>query len=95
MIDYNKVKEHTLKMQMNEAGYLKLTQIVMDYIYGMNKPFTEEEFHQAIEYQKELVKKNIENSNLSDEEKKRRKQYFDRVFPVIEEEVKNHLVRIR
>ena len=67
MIDYNKLKEHELKMLTNQEGYMKFAKAFFDSQFGISSPFTEEEFHQAIEYQKELVKRNIEESDFSKE----------------------------
>ena len=67
MLDYNKLKEHELKMLTNQEGYMKFAKAFFDSQFGISSPFTEEEFHQAIEYQKELVKRNIEESDFSKE----------------------------
>ena len=41
---------------------MKFAKAFFDSQFGISSPFSEEEFHQAIEYQKELVKRNIEES---------------------------------
>ena len=65
---------------------------MIDYI---SSPFTEEEFHQAIEYQKELVKRNIEESDFSKEIKEQKKRNIDVSYSVIEEYLKKYyFVRI-
>lgn len=96
MIDYNKLKEHELKMLTNQEGYMKFAKAFFDSQFGISNPFTEEEFHLAIEYQKELVKKNIEESDCSKEVKEQKKRNIDASYSVIEEYLKNHyFVRIQ
>lgn len=96
MIDYSKIKEHELKMLTNLKGYMKFAKAFFDSQFGISSPFTEEEFHQAIEYQKELVKKNIEESDFSKEIKEQKKRNVDASYSVIEEYLKNYyFVRIQ
>ena len=96
MIDYNKLKEHELKMLTNQEAYMKFAKAFFDSQFGISSPFTEEEFHQAIEYQKELVKRSIEESGLSKEIKEQKKRNVDASYSVIEEYLKNYyFVRIQ
>ena len=96
MIDYSKINEYELKMAANTNGYLKFMKAFFDSQLGMRNSFTEEEFHQAIEHQKALVKKNIEESNLSDDYKEQKKNEVKAAFSCAEEYLKNHyFVRIR
>ena len=96
MIDYNKLKEHELKMLTNQEGYMKFAKAFFDSQFGISSPFTEEEFHQAIEYQKELVKKNIEESDFSKKIKEQKKRNIDKSYSIIEENLKTHyFVRIQ
>ena len=96
MIDYSKIKEHELKMLTNQEGYMKFAKAFFDSQFGISSPFTEEEFHQAIEYQKELVKRNIEESDFSKEIKEQKKRIIDASYSVIEEYLKNYyFVRIQ
>ncbi len=90
MIDYNKLKEHKLKMLTNQEGYMKFAKAFFDSQFGISSPFTEKEFHQAIEYQKELVKRSIEESGLSKEIKEQKKRNIDASYSVIEEYLKNY-----
>ena len=90
MIDYNKLKEHELKVLTNQEGYMKFAKAFFDSQFGISSPFTEEEFHQAIEYQKELVKRSIEESGLSKEIKEQKKRNVDASYSVIEEYLKNY-----
>ena len=95
MIDYNKLKEHELKMLTNQEGHMKFAKAFFDSQFGISSPFTEEEFHQAIEYQKELVKRNIEESDFSKEIKEQKKRNIDVSYSVIEEYLKKYyFVRI-
>ena len=94
MIDYSKLKEHELKMLTNQEGYMKFAKTFFDSQFGISNPFTEE-FHQAIEYQKELVKRNIEESDFSKEIKEQKKRNIDVSYYVIEEYLKKYyFVRI-
>ena len=96
MIDYSKIKEHELKMLTNQEGYMKFAKAFFDSQFGISSPFTEGEFHQAIEYQKELVKRNIEESDFSKEIKEQKKRNIDKSYSVIEEYLKTHyFVRIQ
>lgn len=96
MIDYSKIKEHELKMLTNQEGYMKFAKVFFDSQFGISSPFTEEEFHQAIEYQKELVKKNIEESDFSKKIKEQKKRNIDKSYSIIEEYLKTHyFVRIQ
>lgn len=96
MMDYSKINEYELKMAANTNGYLKFMKAFFDSQLGMRNSFTEEEFHQAIEHQKALVKKNIEESNLSDDYKEQKKNEVEAAFSCAEEYLKNHyFVRIR
>lgn len=96
MIDYNKLKEHELKMLTNQEGYMKFAKSFFDSQFGISSPFTEEEFHQAIEYQKVLVKRSIEESGLSKEIKEQKKRNIDKSYSIIEEYLKTHyFVRIQ
>lgn len=90
MIDYNKLKEHEIKMLTNQEGYMKFAKAFFDSQFGISSPFTEEEFHQAIEYQKELVKRNIEESGLSKEIKEQKKRKIEASYSIIEEYLKNY-----
>lgn len=96
MIDYSKINEYELKMLENTNGYLKFMKAFFDSQLGMRNSFTEEEFHQAIEHQKALVKEDIEKSNLSDECKEQKKNEVEAAFSCAEEYLKNHyFIRIR
>ena len=96
MIDYSKINEYELKMAANTDGYLKFMKAFFDSQLGMRNSFTEEEFHQAIEHQKALVEKNIEESNLSDECKEQKKNEVDVAFSYAEEYLKKYyFVRIQ
>lgn len=96
MIDYSKLREHELKMMTNLEGYMKFAKAFFDSQLGISSPFTEKEFHQAIEYQKELVKRNIEESCFSNEVKDQKKQEIDISYSFIEEYLKNYyFVRIK
>lgn len=96
MIDYSKLKGHELKMLTNQEGYIKFAKVFFDSQLGLRNSFTEEEFHQAIEYLKELVKRNIEESCFSDEEKEQKKRNVDTSFSFIEECLKKYyFVRIQ
>lgn len=96
MIDYSKINEYEFKMLANTNGYLEFMKAFFDSQLGMRNSFTEEEFHQAIEFQKNLVKKNIEESNLSDEHKEQKKNEVDAAFSYAEEYLKNYyFVRIQ
>lgn len=95
MIDFNKLKEHELKLLTNQDGYMKFAKAFFDSQFGISYPFTVEEFHQAIEYQKELVKRNIEESDFSKEIKEQKKRNIDASYSVIEECLKKYyFVRI-
>ena len=95
MIDYNKLKEHELKMLTNQEGYMKFAKAFFDSQFGISSSFTKEEFHQAIEYQKELVKRNIEESDFLTEIKEQKKRNIDVSYSVIEEYLKKYyFVRI-
>lgn len=95
MIDYNKLKGHELKMLTNQEGFMKFAKAFFDSQFGVSSPFSEEEFHQAIEYQKELVKRNIEESDFSKERKEQKKLNIDVSYSVIEEYLKKcYFVRI-
>jgi len=95
MIDYNKLKEHELKMLTNQEDFMKFAKAFFDSQFGIRSPFTEEEFHQAIEYQNELVKRNIEESDFSKEIKEQKKRNIDISYSVIDEYLKKYyFVRI-
>ena len=95
MIDYSIIKEHELKMLTNQEGYMKFAKAFFDSQLGISSPFTEEEFHQAIEYQKELIKRNIEESYYSKEVKEQKKRNIDTSYSIIEEYLKKYyFVRI-
>ena len=96
MIDYSKLREHELKMMTNLEGYMKFAKAFFDSQLGISSPFTEKEFHQAIEYQKELVKRNIEESCFSKEVKDQKKREIDISYSSIEEYLKKYyFVRIK
>lgn len=96
MIDYSKLREHELKMMTNLEGYMKFAKAFFDSQHGISSPFTEKEFHQAIEYQKELVKRNIEESWFSPEVKEQKKREIDMSYSYIEECLKKYyFVRIQ
>jgi trans-2-enoyl-CoA reductase len=96
MIDYSKLREHELKMMTNLDGYMKFAKAFFDSQLGITSPFTEKEFHQAIEYQKELVKRNIEESCFSKEVKDQKKREIDISYSSIEEYLKKYyFVRIQ
>ena len=74
---------------------MKFAKTFFESQFGISNPFTEEEFHQAIEYQKELVKRNIEESDFSKEIKEQKKRNIDVSYYVIEEYLKKYyFVRI-
>ena len=96
MIDYSKLREHEFKMMTNLEGYMKFAKAFFDSQLGISSPFTEKEFHQAIEYQKELVKRNIEESWFSPEVKEQKKQEIDMSYSYIEEYLKKYyFIRIQ
>ena len=96
MIDYSKLREYELKMMTNLEGYMKFAKAFFDSQLGITSPFTEKEFHQAIEYQKELVKRNIEESCFSKEVKDQKKREIDISYSSIEEYLKKYyFVRIK
>ena len=84
MIDYSKIKEHELKMLTNQEGYMKFAKAFFDSQFGISSPFTEEEFHQAIE------------SDFSKKIKEQKKRNIDKSYSIIEEYLKTHyFVRIQ
>lgn len=96
MIDYSKLREHELKMMTNLEGYMKFAKAFFDSQLGISSPFTEKEFHQAIEYQKELVKRDIEESYFSPEVKDQKKREIDMSYSIFEDYLKKYyFVRIQ
>jgi hypothetical protein len=96
MIDYNNINEHEFTMMVNSGGYVKFTKAFFDSQLGLNTAFTEEEFHQAIEFLKAKAKKIVEGLFIADEEKEKKKQYIDASYSYIEDFLKEqYFVRIR
>lgn len=96
MTDYNKIKKYDLELIMNEEGYLKFTKTFIDNQLGIQKTFTENEFHQAIEHRKAVLKKTIDESNLPNDKKEKQKNSIDSIFSIIEEKLKNeYFIRIQ
>ena len=96
MIDYNKINEHEFAMIVNAGGFEKFTKAFFDSQFGLSTAFTEEEFHQAIEFLKAKAKRIAEGLNLADEEKEKKKQYIDASYSYIEDFLKEqYFVRIR
>lgn len=95
MIDYSKINEYELTKIVNEGGFEKFTKAFFDNQIGLKTAFTENEFHQAIEFLKAKAKQIVEESNFIDEEKERKKRCIDSSYSAIEELLKNHyFVRI-
>ena len=96
MIDYNKINEHEFTKIVNAGGFEKFTKAFFDSQIGLKTTFTENEFHQAIEFLKAKAKQIVEESNVTDEEKEKNMRCIDATYLAIEERLKNHyFVRIR
>lgn len=96
MTDYSKSNKLDFESIMNEESYLKFTKVFIDNQLGIQKTFTENEFHQAIEHRKALLKKEIDESNLPNDEKEKKKNSIDSIFSIIEEKLKNeYFIRIK
>ena len=96
MIDYNKINKHEFTKIVNAGGFEKFTKAFFDSQIGLNTTFTEEEFHQAIEFLKAKAKQIVEGFTITNEEKEKKKFCIDSSYSAIEELLKKHyFVRIR